>query len=115
VTPGSQDNFRSHADSSINSLNYSAEKQENKPKKDANGDIFKEKWGRVQRNLTAGADVPAIEVIMVAEADTRVNTLGIKGIGEIGIVGLNAAVANTVFNATGQRTRSLPIRSEKIL
>jgi xanthine dehydrogenase YagR molybdenum-binding subunit len=45
----------------------------------------------------------------------RVNALGIKGIGEIGIVGMNAAVANAVFNATGKRIRSLPIRPEKLL
>jgi CO/xanthine dehydrogenase Mo-binding subunit len=43
------------------------------------------------------------------------NPLGIKGIGEIGIVGMNAAVANAVFNATGKRIRSLPIRAEKLL
>jgi xanthine dehydrogenase YagR molybdenum-binding subunit len=65
--------------------------------------------------IPVNADVPAIEIIMVAEADNRVNALGIKGIGEIGIVGMNAAVANAVFNATGQRIRSLPIRPEKLL
>lgn len=45
--------------------------------------------------------------------DDRVNPAGIKGIGEIGIVGRNAAVANPVFNATGQRIRGLSIRSKK--
>jgi len=65
--------------------------------------------------IPVNADVPAIEIIMVPEADERVNTLGIKGIGEIGIVGMNAAVANAVFNATGSRIRSLPIRPEKLL
>ncbi len=44
-----------------------------------------------------------------------VNWLGIKGIGEIGIVGMNAAVANAVYNATGKRVRDLPIRPEKLL
>jgi xanthine dehydrogenase YagR molybdenum-binding subunit len=59
--------------------------------------------------------VPSIEIIMVPERDTRVNPLGIKGIGEIGIVGMNAAVANAVFHATGKRVRDLPIRAEKLL
>jgi xanthine dehydrogenase YagR molybdenum-binding subunit len=44
-----------------------------------------------------------------------VNPLGIKGIGEIGIVGMNAAVANAVFHATGKRVRDLPIRADKLL
>jgi xanthine dehydrogenase YagR molybdenum-binding subunit len=65
--------------------------------------------------IPVNADVPEIEVIMVHEADSRVNGLGIKGIGEIGIVGMNAAVANAVFNATGKRIRSLPVRPEKLL
>lgn len=65
--------------------------------------------------MPVNADVPSVEIIMVAEDDTRVNALGIKGIGEIGIVGMNAAVANAVFNATGIRVRSLPIRPEMLL
>jgi xanthine dehydrogenase YagR molybdenum-binding subunit len=65
--------------------------------------------------IPVNADIPDIEIIMVPEADERVNVLGIKGIGEIGIVGMNAAVANAVFNATGKRIRSLPIRPEKLL
>ena len=70
----------------------------------------------VQRHqIIAAADVPTIEIMMVPEADDRVNVLGIKGIGEIGIVGMNAAVANAVYNATGKRIRALPIRPEKLL
>jgi xanthine dehydrogenase YagR molybdenum-binding subunit len=65
--------------------------------------------------VPVNADVPNIEVIMVAEKDERVNPLGIKGIGEIGIVGMNAAIANAVYNATGKRIRALPIRPEKLL
>jgi xanthine dehydrogenase YagR molybdenum-binding subunit len=65
--------------------------------------------------VPVNADVPDIEIIMVPEKDERVNALGIKGIGEIGIVGMNAAVANAVFNATGKRIRDLPIRPEKLL
>ncbi|HEY2464810.1 MAG TPA: xanthine dehydrogenase family protein molybdopterin-binding subunit [Steroidobacteraceae bacterium] len=65
--------------------------------------------------IPVNADVPSVEIIMVAENDQRVNPLGIKGIGEIGIVGMNAAVANAVFHATGKRIRDLPIRAEKLL
>jgi xanthine dehydrogenase YagR molybdenum-binding subunit len=65
--------------------------------------------------VPVNADVPSIEVIMVPEHDPTVNPLGVKGIGEIGIVGMNAAVANAVFNATGIRIRELPIRAEKLL
>jgi CO/xanthine dehydrogenase Mo-binding subunit len=52
------------------------------------------------------ADIPSIDIIMVPERDDRVNPLGIKGVGELGIVGMNAAVANAVFNATGKRARA---------
>jgi len=65
--------------------------------------------------VAVNADVPSIEIIMVPEHDTQVNPLGVKGIGEVGIVGMNAAVANAVFNATGRRIRDLPIRAEKLL
>jgi xanthine dehydrogenase YagR molybdenum-binding subunit len=65
--------------------------------------------------VPVNADIPSIEIIMVPEQDDRVNPLGVKGIGEIGIVGMNAAVANAVYNATGKRIRELPIRAEKLL
>jgi xanthine dehydrogenase YagR molybdenum-binding subunit len=65
--------------------------------------------------IPVNADVPSVEIIMVPETDTRVNPLGIKGIGEIGIVGMNAAVANAVFHATGKRIRQLPIRLDELL
>ena len=65
--------------------------------------------------VPVNADVPFVEIIIVPEQDERVNPLGIKGIGEIGIVGMNAAVANAVFHATERRIRDLPIRAEKLL
>ncbi|MBV9508754.1 MAG: xanthine dehydrogenase family protein molybdopterin-binding subunit, partial [Caulobacteraceae bacterium] len=65
--------------------------------------------------IPVNADVPSVEIIMVPEHDEAVNPLGVKGIGEIGIVGMNAAVANAVFHATGVRIRDLPIRIETLL
>ena len=61
------------------------------------------------------ADIGNVDVIMVPEADSEVNPLGIKGIGEIGAVGMNAAVANAVHHATGRRLRELPIRLDNLL
>lgn len=61
------------------------------------------------------ADVPAIDVIFIEEQDLIVNPLGIKGIGELPMVGAAAAVANAVFHATGKRVRDYPIRPEKLL
>jgi xanthine dehydrogenase YagR molybdenum-binding subunit len=65
--------------------------------------------------IATNADAREIDVIMVPEQDAEVNPLGIKGIGEIGIVGVNAAIANAVYHATGRRLRSLPIRIEDVL
>ena len=65
--------------------------------------------------IPVNADVPDLQVISVPEEDDQVNTLGVKGIGEVGIVGMNAAVANAVYHATGKRIRDLPIRIEALL
>ena len=56
-----------------------------------------------------------MDAIFVREEDTASNKLGVKGIGEVGIVGVAAAVANAVFNATGKRIRELPITPDKLL
>jgi xanthine dehydrogenase YagR molybdenum-binding subunit len=61
------------------------------------------------------ADIRDLEVIFVEEDDPIVNPLGVKGVGEIGIVGVAAAIANAVFHATGRRVRSLPITLDKLL
>jgi xanthine dehydrogenase YagR molybdenum-binding subunit len=61
------------------------------------------------------ADTPAIDVIMVAENDPHVSDVGAKGIGEIGITGAAAAIANAVYHATGRRVRELPITLDKLL
>jgi xanthine dehydrogenase YagR molybdenum-binding subunit len=65
--------------------------------------------------IPVNADIGDIQTIMIPETDTEVNPLGIKGIGELGNVGMNAAVANAVFHATGVRVRDLPIRLEDLL
>ncbi|MBV8912036.1 MAG: xanthine dehydrogenase family protein molybdopterin-binding subunit, partial [Acetobacteraceae bacterium] len=65
--------------------------------------------------IPVNADVVDVTTILVPEEDTSVNPLQIKGLGELGNVGLNAAVANAVYHATGVRVRDLPIRLEKLL
>ena len=66
-------------------------------------------------HVPVNADVDNIEVIFVEEEDKVVNQLGVKGLGEIGIVGVAAAIANAVFHATGKRIRDLPITLDKLL
>ena len=61
------------------------------------------------------ADVPDIEVHWIDEDDPHLNPMGAKGIGEIGIVGTAAAVANAVHHATGVRVRDLPVTLDKLL
>ena len=60
-------------------------------------------------------DIPQLEVHFVNEEDPHVNPLGIKGLGEIALVGMAPAIANAVFHATGKRVRDLPIRIEDVL
>jgi xanthine dehydrogenase YagR molybdenum-binding subunit len=66
-------------------------------------------------HIAVNADVPDIEVIFVDEPDEIVNPLGAKGLGEIGIVGVAAAIANAIHHATGRRVRDLPITLDKLL
>jgi xanthine dehydrogenase YagR molybdenum-binding subunit len=77
------------------------------------------KFGRIMNaniaeyHVPVNADVDDIRVIFVDEPDDS-NPLGLKGVGEIGIVGVAAAVANAVFHATGKRVRDLPITLDKL-
>jgi len=66
-------------------------------------------------HVATNADVPQVEVIFIDKKDPVTNPMGTKGIGEVGIVGVAAAVVNAVFNATGIRVRDLPITPDKLI
>jgi xanthine dehydrogenase YagR molybdenum-binding subunit len=79
------------------------------------------RYGRIMNanlqhyHVPVNADIHSIETIFVEEEDTIVNPLGVKGMGELGMVGIPAAIANAIFHATGRRVRELPITPEKLL
>ena len=60
-------------------------------------------------HIPVNADIHDITVLFVEEQDSVVNPIGVKGVGELGLVGVAAAIANAVYHATGKRIRSLPI------
>ena len=64
--------------------------------------------------IPVNADVPELDVVFVGEPD-RFNPTGTKGLGEVGVVGVAAAIANAIYHATGRRIRSLPITLDKLL
>jgi len=66
-------------------------------------------------HIATNADVGEIDVSWVDEDDPHINPMGVKGIGELGIVGTAAAIANAVYHATGIRVRDLPITLDKLL
>ncbi|GAA3070975.1 xanthine dehydrogenase family protein molybdopterin-binding subunit [Streptosporangium carneum] len=68
-----------------------------------------------QYHIAACADVRDVEAVWIEEDDPHLNPMGAKGIGEIGIVGTAAAVANAVYHATGVRVRDLPIRLDRLV
>jgi xanthine dehydrogenase YagR molybdenum-binding subunit len=82
--------------------------------------LFDHRFGRIMNaniaeyHVPVNADVYDIDVIFVDEPDELINPLGIKGLGEIGIVGVAAAIANAVYHATGTRVRDLPITLDKL-
>ncbi|KUJ62406.1 aldehyde oxidase [Flavobacteriaceae bacterium CRH] len=66
-------------------------------------------------HIPVHADIHNLDVIFVEEHDDFVNDLGVKGVGEIGIVGMPPAIANAIFHATGKRINDLPIHFDKLL
>ncbi|HZG52888.1 MAG TPA: xanthine dehydrogenase family protein molybdopterin-binding subunit [Pyrinomonadaceae bacterium] len=79
------------------------------------------RYGRIMNpnlqhyHVPVNADIHGIETSFVEEDDKIVNPLGVKGMGELGMVGIPAAIANAVFHATGKRVRELPITPDKLL
>ena len=82
---------------------------------------YDQRLGRIVNNNLAeyhvptNADIGEIDVSWVEEDDQHVSTVGAKGIGEIGITGAAAAIANAVYHATGTRVRDLPITPDKLI
>jgi xanthine dehydrogenase YagR molybdenum-binding subunit len=83
--------------------------------------VHDHRFGRIMNaniaeyHVPANADIHDIKVIFVDEKDELINPLGMKGVGEIGIVGVAAAIANAVYHATGKRVRDLPITLDKVI
>ncbi|TSJ36380.1 xanthine dehydrogenase family protein molybdopterin-binding subunit [Mucilaginibacter corticis] len=69
----------------------------------------------VQYLVPVHADIPEIEVQFIDRPDLYISPLGARGIGEIGVTGMAAAIANAVYNATGKRIRDLPITPDKLI
>jgi xanthine dehydrogenase YagR molybdenum-binding subunit len=65
--------------------------------------------------VPVNADVPVIQAVFVTNPERTSNPLGAKGIGELPMVGVAAAIANAVYHATGKRVRRLPVRIEDVL
>jgi xanthine dehydrogenase YagR molybdenum-binding subunit len=66
-------------------------------------------------HFAVNADAPIVEVAFINKPDTNINPTGSKGLGEVGIIGSAAAIANAIYNATGKRLRDLPITPDKVL
>ncbi len=82
---------------------------------------YDKRWANpIQRTLAdyhvpSNLDVPPIDVYFIGKPDPHISPIGARGIGEIGITGVAAAVANAVFNATGKRLRDLPLTPDKLV
>jgi xanthine dehydrogenase YagR molybdenum-binding subunit len=66
-------------------------------------------------HFSVNADAPVIEVAFIDKPDPNINPSGAKGLGEVGIIGVAAAIANAIYHATGKRLRDLPITPDKVL
>jgi xanthine dehydrogenase YagR molybdenum-binding subunit len=83
--------------------------------------VYDERLGRIMTrdladyHVASNKDVVSVEPYLVEEEDREVDPAGVKGMGEIGICGVAAAIANAVFDATGKRVRTLPITPDKLL
>jgi xanthine dehydrogenase YagR molybdenum-binding subunit len=83
--------------------------------------VIDPRWGNfvtrtfADYHIPSNLDIPDFQTVFINEEDKFVNKLGVKGIGEVGIVGVAAAVANAIFNATGKRIRKLPITPDKLV
>jgi xanthine dehydrogenase YagR molybdenum-binding subunit len=83
--------------------------------------LIDHRFGRIMNaniaeyHVPVNADIHDIQVIFVEEKDSIINKMGIKGVGEIGIVGVASAIANAVYHATGKRVRELPITLDKVV
>jgi xanthine dehydrogenase YagR molybdenum-binding subunit len=83
--------------------------------------VFDDTFGRyvngnfADYHVPVNADIPDIEAIFIDKPDPIINPVGSKGLGEISLIGVAAAVANAVYNASGKRIRELPITPDKIL
>jgi xanthine dehydrogenase YagR molybdenum-binding subunit len=83
--------------------------------------VLDPRWGNfvtrsyADYHIPAHLDIGEMETLFISEEDKFVNKLGVKGIGEVGIVGVAAAVVNAIFNATGKRIRELPVTPDKLI
>jgi xanthine dehydrogenase YagR molybdenum-binding subunit len=83
--------------------------------------VIDPRWGNfitrsfADYHVPVNLDVGNLDAIFINEDDKHANKLGVKGIGEVGIVGVAGAIANAVFNATGKRVRELPITPDKLI
>ena len=66
-------------------------------------------------HIPVHADIHDLDVIFADEKDELINELGVKGVGEIGLIAMPAAIANAIFHATGKRINKLPIHFDKLL
>ena len=83
--------------------------------------VVDHRYGRYINNdlanyhVPVNADIPPIDVIFMDKPYTILDPMGAKGLGEVGLIGFTAAIANAVYHATGKRVRELPITADKLM